>query len=121
LINKGLVEHFNIPYETHEKALNILAFNSEVNSSGGKHFIHPILLKIGSNGHRTSISCEVAAAGKYNLIIPFGWWHNEHPVANIDEQRKWTFTQQSCHGHVEDERIAGMFNWDQTVAFDEEA
>ena len=73
LINKDLVEHFNIPYETRQKALNILAFDGEVNTSGGKHFTHPILLEIGNNSHRTSISCEVAAAGKYDLIIPFGW------------------------------------------------
>jgi len=101
--------------------LNILAFNSEINSSGGKHFTHPILLEIGNNGHRTSISCEVAAAGQYDLIIPFGWWHKEHPIANIDELQKWTFTQQCCLGHVEDEGVGGMFEWDEIVAFDEEA
>jgi len=55
LINKDLVKHFNIPYETPQKALNILAFDGEVNSSGEKHFTHPILLEIGKNGHRTHI------------------------------------------------------------------
>jgi len=45
LINKDLVKHFDIPYETRQKALNILAFDGEVNSSGGKHFTHPILLE----------------------------------------------------------------------------
>ena len=84
VINKELVEHFDIPYETRPKALNILAFDGEVNTSGGKHFTHPILLDIGKNGHRTHISCEVALAGKYDLIIPFGWWHKEHPISNID-------------------------------------
>ena len=64
VINKDLVEHFDIPYETRQKAPNILAFDGEVNSSGGKHYTHPILLEIGNNGHRTQISCEVAAAGK---------------------------------------------------------
>jgi len=72
MISKDLVEHFDIPYETRQKALNILAFDGEVNSSGGKHFTHPITLEIGNNGHRTNISCEVATAGKYDLIIPFG-------------------------------------------------
>jgi len=72
LINKDLVKHFDIPYETRHKALNILAFDGEVNSSGGKHFTHPILLEIGKNSHRIHISCEVATAGKYDLIIPFG-------------------------------------------------
>ena len=75
LVNKDLVEYFDIQYETRQKALNILAFDGEVNTSGGKHFTHPILLDIGKNGHRTHISCEVASAGKYDLIIPFGWWH----------------------------------------------
>jgi len=31
LINKDLVKHFDIPYETRQKALNILAFDGEVN------------------------------------------------------------------------------------------
>jgi len=51
----------------------MLAFNGEIHSSEGKHFTHPILLKIGNNGHCMSISCEVAVAGKYILIILFGW------------------------------------------------
>jgi len=64
LINTDLVEHFDIPYETRHKALNILAFDGEVKSLGGKHFTHPILLKIGKNGYRMHISSEVATAGK---------------------------------------------------------
>jgi len=109
LINKDLVKHFDIPYETRQKALTILAFDSEVNLSGGKHFTHPILLEIGKNGHRTEISCEVATAGKYALIIPFGWWHKEHPIVYIDKPQNWTFTERCCLGHVEDEGIGGMF------------
>ena len=105
VINKDLVEHFDIPYETGQKALNILAFDGEVNSSGGKYYTHPILLEIDNNGHRTHISYKVAAAGKYDLIIPFGWWHREHHIANINEPKKWTFTEQCCLGHVEDEGI----------------
>ena len=80
VINKELVEHFEITYETGQKALNILAFDGEVNTSGGKHFTHPIVLKIGKNGHRTHIPCKVESAGKYDLTIPFGWWHKEHPI-----------------------------------------
>jgi len=121
VINRDLVNHFKIPYETRQKALNILAFDGEVNASGGKHFTHPILLEIGINGHRTNISCEVAAAGKYDLIIPFGWWHREHPIANINESKKWSFIEHCCSDHVEDEGIGGMFEWDETVAYDEEA
>jgi len=85
LIHKDLVKHFDIPYDTCHKARNLLAFDREIKSSGGKHFTHVILLELGNNGHRTSIWCEVAAGGKYDLIIPFGWWHKEHRIANIDE------------------------------------
>ena len=120
MINTDLVDHFKISYKTRQKALNILAFDGEVNPSGGKHFTHPILLEIGINGHRTNISCEVAAAGKYDLIIPFGWWHREHPIAHIDDSKKWSFIVHCCSDHVEDERIGGMFEWDETVAYDEE-
>ena len=121
VINKELVECFDIPYEMRQKALNILAFDGEVNASGGKHFTHPILLDIGKNGHHTHISCEVASAGKYDLIIPFGWWHKEHPISNIDDSKEWIFGEQCCLGHVQDEGVGGMFEWDKTVAFDEEA
>jgi len=44
-----------------------------------------------------------------------------HPIANIDAPQKWTFTKQCCLGHIEDEGIGRMFEWDETVAFDEEA
>jgi len=118
LINKALVEHFDIPYETRKKALNILSFNGQVNSSEKKHFSHHILLKSGNTGHRTSLSCEVATAGKYHLIIPFRWWHKEHPIANIDKPQKCTFTKQGCLGYFENEGVGGMFDWDETVAFD---
>ena len=42
LISKDLVKHFDIPYKTCQKALNIRGFNREVNSSEEKHFTHPI-------------------------------------------------------------------------------
>ena len=112
VINKELVEYFDIPYETRHQALNILAFDGEVNTSGGNHFTHPLLLDIGKNGHRTHISCEVASAGKYDLIIPFGWWHKEHPISNIDDPKEWIFGAQCCLEHIEGEGIGGMFEWD---------
>ena len=48
LINKDLVKHFDIAYETQTKALNNLAFNGEIHSLGGKHFTYLILLEIGT-------------------------------------------------------------------------
>jgi len=67
------------------------------------------------------ISCEIANAGRYDLIIPFGWWHDEHPLKNIADPGKWAFEEAKCHAHIEDEVVADMFEWDQTVAYDEEA
>jgi len=66
------------------------------------------------------ISCEIANAGRYDLIIPFGWWHYEHPLKNIADAHKCAFEQAKCHAYIEDEAVADMFEWDGTVAYDEE-
>ena len=100
---------------------SILTFERTNASHGGKHYTHPILLEIVRNGHRSHISCEIASAGKYDLIIPFGWWHNEHPLSNIGDPKKWEFNNTKCQSHEEDEGVGDMFEWDKTVAFDEEA
>ena len=67
------------------------------------------------------VSCDKADAGKYDMIIPFGWWHQEHPIKNIETPSHWRFEHANCMNHVEDEGIADMFEWDETVAFDENA
>jgi len=67
------------------------------------------------------ISCEIANAGRYDLIIPFGWWHDEHPLKNIADPHKWAFEKAKCHAHIEDEAVADMFEWDETVAYYEDA
>ena len=51
------------------------------------------------------VSCEIANAGKYDMIIPFGWWHEEHPIKNIANSEKWSFEDQKCVSHVEDEGV----------------
>ena len=121
LINKNLVKNLHIPYETRQTALPILTFEGTNASYGGKHYTHPILLEIARNAHRSPLSCEITSAGKYDLIIPFGWWHNEHPLSNIGDPKKWEFNDTKCQSHVEDEGVGYMFEWDETVAFDEEA
>ena len=55
------------------------------------------------------------------MIIAFGWWHQEHPIKNIETPSQWRFENANCVKHVEDEGIADMFEWDKTVAFDENA
>ena len=119
LINQNLVKNLHIPYETRQTALPILTFEGTNASYRGKHYTHSIQLEIGGNGHRGDISCEIASAGKYDLIIPFGWWHNEHPLSNIEDPKKGEFNDTKCQSHVEDEGVGDMFEWDETVAFDE--
>ena len=121
LTNQNLVKNLHIPYETRQRALLILTFEGTNASYGGKHYTPPILLEIGRNGHRFHISCEIASAGKYHLIIPFAWWHNEHALSNIGDPKKWEFDDMKCQSHVEDEGVGDMFEWDETVGFDEEA
>ena len=55
------------------------------------------------------------------MIIPFGWWHPEHTIKNIETPSQWRFEHANCMNHVQDEGIANMFDWDETVAFDENA
>jgi len=101
--------------------VKITTFDGETAPTGDTFYPHPILLEIGANGHRSMMSFEIANPGRYDLIIPFGWWHNEHPLKNITDPSKWAFKETRCHAHMEDQAVADMFEWDETVAYDEEA
>ena len=68
----------------------------------------------------TARRLKIANGGRFNLIIPFGWWHDEHPLKNIADPRIWAFEEAKCHAHIEDEAVADMFEGDETVAYDEE-
>ena len=113
LLNQQTTRKIKVPYETRKIPLKITAFNCETSATGGKYYTHPIRLEIGTNGHTTMESCKIANAGKYDMIIPFGWWHEEHPIKNIAKPEKWRFEDQKCLSHVEDEGIADMFEWDR--------
>ena len=67
------------------------------------------------------VSCETADAGKYDMMIPFGWWHQEHPIKNIETPSQWHFEHANWMNHVNGEGIADMFEWDERVAFDKNA
>jgi len=67
------------------------------------------------------ISCQIAKAGRYDLIIPFGWWHDEHPLKNIADSSRCVFKEAKCPAHIGDEAVADLFGWDETVAYNEEA
>jgi len=95
--------------------------DGETASTGGIFYTDPILLEIRGNGHRRIISCEIANAGRYDLIIPFGWWHDEHPLKNIPDPKKWAFEETKCHAHIPDDAVPDRFEWDETVAYHEEA
>ena len=107
-LNQEIAQQLNISTEARDEPLEITAFNGETAPTGGKYYTHPILLEIGTNGHRSSISYEIANAEKYDLIIPFEWWHKEYPLLNIENPKKWTFNGKKCHDHIEDEVVADM-------------
>jgi len=121
LMNQDTTRRLEIPTEARDSPLKISTFDGETAPTGGIFYTHPILLEICAKGHRSRIPCEMANAGRYDLIIPFGWWHDEHPLKNIADPHKWVFEEARCHADIEDEAVADMFEWDETVAYDEEA
>ena len=118
LINKTLVQDLNIPYKSRSDAIPIQGFNGETISTGGSHYTHSLYLEIGQNHHLSLVSCEISPAGKYSMIIPFGWWHQEHPISNIADPKSWNFTDDNCKSHLlpEDEGIS--IEWDEDVLND---
>ena len=96
LLNQQTARKIRVPYETRKIPLKITAFNGKTSATGGKYYTHPIKFEIGKNGHTTMVSCEIANPGKYDMIIPFGWWHEEHPIKNIAKPEKWSFEDQKC-------------------------
>jgi len=121
LLNQNTAGTLKVPYNIRENPLKITPFNSEVSSRGGKYYSHTIQLEIGTNGHTMSVSCEIGEAGKHDMIIPFGWWHHEHQIKNVETLEKCGFEHTKGGEHVQAEGIADMFEWDETVALDEEA
>jgi len=87
-MNQNTAPRLEIVTEGRDSPLKITTFDGETAPTGGIFYPHPILLEIGMNGHRSMTSCAIANAGRYDLIIPFGWWHDEHPLKNIADERK---------------------------------
>ena len=80
LLNQKTARSLKIPCEVSETPLQITAVNGEISLTGGKYYSHPIKLEIGTIGHTSMVSCEIADAAKYGIIIHFRWWHQEHPI-----------------------------------------
>jgi len=72
LINQDTARRLEIPTTARDSPLKITTFDGQTVPTGGTFYTHPILPEIGANGHRSMISCEIAMAGRYDLIIPFG-------------------------------------------------
>jgi len=70
-MNLDTARLLEIPTETSDSLLQIATFNGETAPPGGKFYTHPVLLEIGTNGHWSMISCELANTGTDDLIIPF--------------------------------------------------
>jgi len=121
LLHQNTAPTLKLPYEIRENRLKITPFNGEVSSTEGKSYSHPIQLEIGTKGDTTMVSFEIADAGKHDIMIPFGWWPHEHPIKDIETPQKWSSEHTKCIELVQDEGITDMFEWDETVAFDEEA
>jgi len=88
LMNQNTAGRLEIPTEAKDSLLKIISFDGQTGPTGGIFDTHHIQLEIGANGHRSMISCELANAGRSDLIIPFGWWHDEHPLRNIADPSK---------------------------------
>jgi len=71
LLNQNTARTLKVPYEIRENPLKITAFNGEVSCTGGKYYLDPVQLEIGTNWHTTMVSCEIVDAGKYDMSIPF--------------------------------------------------
>jgi len=76
LMNQDPGRWLEIPTEARDSPLIITTFDGETAPTRGTFYTHPILLEIGANGHWSMISCEIANAGRYDFIIPFGWWND---------------------------------------------
>jgi len=120
LLSEKLVEQLDIPFKVQRKPIKIGGFDGLSSSSGGQRYTRPIILEIG-NGHRSIISAEIAPTGHFDLIIPFRWWYHEQHMSDIDEPKKWSFGQMTCHDHVEHEAVQDLFEYDETVAYNPKA
>lgn len=119
LLNQERARRPEIPNEAQNSLLEIPTFDGEIVTTGSTFSTYPILIAIGTNDHLSRISCEIANEGKYDLIIPFGWWHNEHRL-KIDDPGKWVFEEKECYAHTENEGVADLFERDEPVAYDQD-
>jgi hypothetical protein len=120
LINERLVDQHEIPYEERKDPVPIVGFDGAAAPSAGKRYTHPLSLEIG-NRHMSEVACEIGES-KYGMIIPFGWWYEEHHMSNVGSPDKWQFEHDDCKYHcniTEDPDIT--VEWDDMVVYDPRA
>jgi len=108
LLHQNTARTIKVRYEIRENPLKIRAFNGQISSVGGKYYLYRNKLEIGTEGHTTFHSSEIAEPGKYHIIIPFGWWHQEYLNKNIESPEKLYFDQAKCMEHIQDAGSAEM-------------
>jgi len=119
LMNQDTARPLDIPTEARDSLLKITTFDHKTAPTGGRFYTHRILIELGVNCPRSMISCEILDAGKYDLLIPFALWHDKHLLKNIADPSKLVFELAKCYAHIADEAVADLFEWDETVAYDE--
>jgi len=50
------------------------------------------------------------------MIIPFGWWHQEHPIKNIANPDTWCFDDTDCQSHLLPKNEGISVEWDEKLA-----
>jgi len=121
LINEKVVKDLHLPYHSPADAVQIEGFTGDAISSSGSHFPKPLYLEIGIDKHLSLVSCEIAPAGKYGMIIPFGWWHEEHPIKNIGDPDVLCFNDSNRQLHLLPENEGSSVEWDEDVLNDPNA
>ena len=77
-----------------------------------------LFLEIGQNSILSLVSCGIAPVGKYCIIIPFRWWHQEHPFTNIANSKDMSFNNNECQSPILLEDKGILVEWDEQVLND---
>jgi len=55
------------------------------------------------------------------MIIPFEWWHQEHPITDIPNPKNCPFDDHDCQSHLLPEAGGISVEWDENVLNDPNA
>lgn len=120
ILYRALVERFVILMVKQERPLRIKHFNRETVNQGASYYTHSLKLEIGQSQHITEVTCNVVDGGVHEMIIPFGWWHDQHPIAHINELKDRPFEDTKYSAHVGTVEVGIDIKWDESVLFTED-